>query len=272
MGVRSKLLAPLVFLGALFAVILHLFWLPQFRATETLELQNRELAMMEVVAAALIPPLLSGDLAQVHGTLDHLLERETNWNALRLKAADGSSLYPIAPLSNTPPDHTYEWLTFPIDFDGQRIGTLDLQIDINAMLEKLLSPIRFLEQLLLTLLLGIIVLAALLQDRWIRRPLRTLADATSHIANGNYKTKLPKASARDEVGKLITTIDSMRTNLENREISLSKQHALVSAISAAQSRFIRDADVMALFDKLLTDILSIIEQRIRFHRRGSLPG
>ncbi len=264
MGVRSKLLAPLVFLGALFAAILHLFWLPQFRATETLDLQNRELAMMEVVAAALTPPLLSGDLAQVHGTLDQLLERETNWNALRLKAADGSNLYPIAPLSNTPPDHTYEWLTFPIDFDGRRIGTLDLQIDINAMLEKLLSPIRFLEQLLLSLLLGIIVLAALLQDRWIRRPLRTLADATSHIANGNYKTKLPKASAHDEVGKLITTIDTMRTSLATREISLAKQHALVSAISAAQSNFIRDADVTALFDKLLTDILSLSNSEYGF--------
>ena len=264
MGLRSKLLAPLVFLGVIFAAILHLFWLPQYVASETLDLQNRELAMMEVVATALIPPLLSGDLAQIHRTLDQLQQRENNWNTLRLKAADGSSLYPIVPLSPTPPGHNNEWLTLPIDFDGQQIGTLDLGIDINAMLARQLAPIRFLELLLLALLLGIIVLAAALQDRWIRRPLKKLADATSHIANGNYKTKLPKASARDEVGKLITTIDSMRSGLANRETSLSKQHALVSAISAAQSRFIRDADVMALFDKLLTDILSISDSEYGF--------
>jgi PAS domain S-box-containing protein len=43
----------------------------------------------------------------------------------------------------------------------------------------------------------------------------------------------------------------------DREDALKHQHALLSAISTAQSRFIRDADVMALFDKLLLDILSI---------------
>jgi PAS domain S-box-containing protein len=45
--------------------------------------------------------------------------------------------------------------------------------------------------------------------------------------------------------------------LSEREDALKHQHALLSAISTAQSRFIRDADVMALFDKLLLDILSI---------------
>lgn len=264
MGVRCKLLAPLIFLGVLFAAILHLFWLPQFRATETLQLQHRELAMMEAVAAALISPLLSGDLAQIHSTLDQHLVRESNWKTLRLKSADDSILYPISQSLRRPRGNTDEWLTFPIDFDGQNIGTLDLRFDINAMLERQLKPILFLERLLLTLLLGIILLAAFLQDRWIRRPLKILADATSHIAHGNYKTNLPKASTHDEVGKLITTIDAMRTSLANREASLSEQHALVSTISAAQANFIRDTDAQALFDKLLTDILSLSNSEYGF--------
>lgn len=45
--------------------------------------------------------------------------------------------------------------------------------------------------------------------------------------------------------------------LSQREDTLKRQHALLSAISTAQSQFIRDADSKALFDKLLLDIISI---------------
>ena len=257
MGIRSKLLVPLIVLGVSFAAILHLYWLPQFRATESSALQDRELATMEVVAAALVSPLLSGDLAQIHATLDQLLERQGDWDVLRLKSADDHNLYPIAPASDARPGQAGQTLKYPVDFGDKRLGMLELEIDIDAMLASRIAPVRYLERLLLSLLFGVIVLAALLQDRWIRRPLKTLADATSHIAHGNFQTKLPSASSRDEVGKLINTIDSMRSSLAHREHKLAEQHLLVNAISTAQSRFIRDADVMALFDKLLLDILSI---------------
>ena len=52
--------------------------------------------------------------------------------------------------------------------------------------------------------------------------------------------------------------------LSEREDALTHQHGLLSAISTAQSRFIRDADVMALFDRLLLDILSISDSEYGF--------
>jgi len=57
--------------------------------------------------------------------------------------------------------------------------------------------------------------------------------------------------------KEIAARKSTGQQLSEREDALKDQHALLSTISTAQSRFIRDADVMALFDKLLLDILSI---------------
>ena len=257
MGVRGKLLTPLILLGALFAAILHLYWMPQFRITETLNIKDRESAMMEVVAAALLPSLLSNDLAQIHATLDQLLERQSNWNAIHLKTSGNRYLYPITPQSSLQEADEDYWISVPVDFDGNQVGTLALQVDINTMLGEKLEPILALERMVLFLLAGIIILIALLQDRWIRRPIRSLVDATSQVAHGNYAVKLPRASKRDEVGKLITTIDSMRMSLASREGRLSEQHALLSAITNAQSRFIRDADAMALFDNLLLDILEM---------------
>ncbi|MGB5258917.1 MAG: CHASE domain-containing protein [Gammaproteobacteria bacterium] len=52
--------------------------------------------------------------------------------------------------------------------------------------------------------------------------------------------------------------------LSEREASLNHQHELLGAISTAQSRFIRDTDVMALFDKLLVDILSLSDSEYGF--------
>ena len=168
MGIRSKLLAPLIVLGLSFAAILHLYWYPQFLATETLALQERELATMEVVATTLTPPLLSGDLAQIHHSLDQLLGRQIGWKTIHLKAADGRYLYPITPPPASRQVNTDEWLMYPVEFDGELIAMLEVSINIKALLSSQLEQIKALETLLLLLLIGIIVLAALLQDRWVR--------------------------------------------------------------------------------------------------------
>jgi PAS domain S-box-containing protein len=264
MGIRSKLLFPLISLGAAFAALLHLYWLPEFRTSETIKLQDRELATLEVVAAALTPPLLSGDLAQIHATLEQLKQRQSGWNAIQLKADDGRYLYPIAALPASQQDDNDEWLTYPVDFEGKQIASLELSIDIDAMLASQLVQIKALERLLLIVMFAITLLAALFQDRWIRRPLKTLVTATSRIADGDFNLTLPSVSTHDEVGKLITSFDTMRVNLAQREKKLSEQHALLNTIRTAQSRFIRDTDAKELFGKLLADIINLTDSEYGF--------
>jgi PAS domain S-box-containing protein len=264
MDIRGKLLFPLVFLGLSFAVLLHFYWLPQFRDSETVELQNRSLKSMELLAAALSPPLLSGDLAQIHATIDQLLERQSGWEVINLKTPDERYLYPLTPTSAGRQEDGGQWLRIPIDFNDKHLATLEVKIDIDTMLANPLEQIHALERLLLAMLLGIAALTALLQDRWIRRPLKTLVSATSHIAQGDFELALPTTSARDEVAKLVTSFEAMRANLQQREAKLAHQHTLLSAISAAQSRFIRDTDAKRMFDKLLTDILNLTDSEYGF--------
>ena len=264
MGIRSKLLLPLLLLSVSIAGIIHLYWLPQFRTSETIELQKRELATMEAVTAALIPSLLSGDLAQIHATLDQLLERHNGWETLYLKAADGNYLYPIFPSPVSRQNDTEKWLEFPADYDGKRLATLELKIDIDSLLANQLGQVQLLVRILFLTVFSIALLAALLQERWIRRPLRTLVAATSRITSGDYKLTLPKVSSSDEVSKLITAFDSMRVNLAKREATLSEQNALLDAVQAAQARFIRDTSGDSLFNKLLADMLVLTESEHGF--------
>jgi len=263
MGIRSKLLFPLVFLGVAVAMVLHLYWLPRFIASEETDLRKQELTQLQLLGTSLVPALLAGDLAQIHTTLDETLTLSSSWRAVHLKASDGRYLYPApapAPGNNTSDGY---WLNHTIEHQGAPLAELNLHINIQPSLSNRLQQLRNLESLLLAALLLIIVIAALLQEHWIRNPLKLLVTATSRIAHGDFIAPLPGTSG-DEMGALVSSIKAMRDNLSHRESTLSRQHELLEAIRLAQSRFIRDVDAKALFDQLLSDILRLTESEYGF--------
>jgi PAS domain S-box-containing protein len=263
MGIRSKLLLPLILLGASFASILHLYWLPKFLASEAEDLRNRELAHLEVLAAGLVPSLLSGDLAQIHATMEQLAQRQRGWKAIYLKTLDGRFLYPITPTPVSDQPAAVQRLQMPVSYEGNPIANLELRIDTNSVLAPQIEKIHSFEHIMLLLMLAVTALAALLQDRWIRRPLETLVTATSRIAQGDYAQVLPKGSD-DEVGKLVNAFSSMSTTLEQRGRALKCQHQLLSTITSVQSQFIRDSDTKTVFDGLLSHILSLTTSEYGF--------
>jgi len=263
MGIRSKLLFPLVFLGVAVSMVLHLYWLPRFIASEETDLRKQELTQLQLLGTSLVPALLSGDLAQIHATLDDTLTLSSSWQAVHLKAGDGHYLYPApapAPGNNTSDGN---WLNHTIEHQGVPLAELAIHINIQPSVTNRLQQLRNLESLLLVALLLIIVIAALLQEHWIRNPLKLLVTATSRIAHGDFIAPLPGTS-RDEMGALVSSIRAMRDNLSHRELTLSRQHELLEAIRLAQSRFIRDVDAKALFDQLLSDILRLTESEYGF--------
>ena len=257
MGIRGKLLFPLFSTGVSFALLLHLYWLPQFRASETVDIKNQERANLQVLAAGLISPLLTEDLAQIHATLDLLLEKKPGWTHLYLRSPNDLILYPVLTELDFKPKVTEQWIRYPVQFEGDVIATLELEIDIESLLAKSLEHILNLERLLVIVLLIIITGAALLQDRWIRKPLKSLVDATSRVADGDFRLALSDKVAADEVGRLVNAFGLMGKNLLQREEILNRQHTLLRAISSAQSRFIRDSNITDVFHKLLQDILSL---------------
>ena len=70
--------------------------------------------------------------------------------------------------------------------------------------------------------------------------------------------------SKQNLEREITARRHASAQLKEREHALRHQHELLSAISTAQSRFIRDTDVMSLFDKLLLDILSVTDSEYGF--------
>ena len=83
--------------------------------------------------------------------------------------------------------------------------------------------------LLLSTLLLAALFSTLLQDRWIRYPLRQLATFASDIAHGKYDSSM-KYQSHDEVGKLVDAFDTMRQQIKQRESDLIEVNARSKAV------------------------------------------
>ena len=228
MNLHFKLFIPVLLLLVAIASTMHFYWLPNYLALEIDDQQKTEHAYAGLLGIALIPDLINNDLAKIHTTLDHVLENREYWYAINLYAQDNQIIYPLAS-PKLPEDIELEILKHKIMFDGYTIAQLEVWIDINAASALRVEHIYHLEQLLLLTLLAAALLSTMLQDRWIRYPLKQLATFASNIAGGKYDATMEYHS-HDEVGELIEAFDSMRQQIKQRETALIESQARNTAM------------------------------------------
>ena len=228
MSLRLKLFLPAFLLLAAIAAIIHFYWLPNYLVLEIEDQQKSELVFTELLGTALMPDLLNNDFAKIHATLDRVLESRKYWYAIKLYDKDQQLIYPLVE-RELPKDVDLEGLEHEIIFNGVAIAHFLIWIDINASSAQRLSHIFHLEELLLIALLAAALIAALLQDRWVRFPLTKLAAFASDIARGKYDSSMEYRS-RDEVGKLVDAFNSMRQQIRHRESDLIESQARNTAV------------------------------------------
>ncbi len=228
MNLHLKLFIPVFLLLLAISVIMHFYWLPDYLALEIKDQQKTEHAYTDLLGTTLTPDLLNNDLAKIHATLDHVLENREYWYAIELYAQDRRRIYPLFE-QELPKNVDLEVLEHDIVFDGDNIAQFTIWIDINAARALRVEHIYHLEHLLLFTLLAAVLLSTLLQDRWIRFPLRQLANFASDIAGGKYDSTMEYHS-RDEVGKLVRSFNSMRQQIKQRENDLVESQARNKAV------------------------------------------
>lgn len=129
----------------------------------------------------------------------------------------------------------------------------------NALAETLDARQAETRNTLLGLVLvdGVILILGLLAIRvQIVHPLRQLAIASQHIAQGYYGERLVYSS-RDEIGQLATSIDEMAASIETRESellrsreSLLRANRALRLLSSVNQATIAATDEQALFDEM----------------------
>ena len=228
MSLRFKLLFPFVFLFASAAAFLYLFWLPDVAASKIQDRKAREYDYLELLAAALTPDLLVGDLAVIHATLNDVLQRRADWRSLVLRNGAGEILYPLEALADGV-NATGDRFDYPIFRKGDRIGTLEMRMDLQEAVRSDTRYVRLLGHILLTILFFLSLLCFLFLKIYVQMPLRQLAAAADGIARGDADVALPRPSG-DEVGRFSRAFDRMHGKLIRRQAALRESEQRLSAV------------------------------------------
>lgn len=222
MRLHHKLLLPLV---AVFAAVLgyvYLAWIPLLRADAEAAFRVNTVRHLDSVGEILVPLLLTSQIDVVHENMEALLEDNPDWRAVVVTDRDGRRLFPMrgTPLPEAGPGETYFRLDQPVAVGGMELGRLVVIIDRTAALGR--QNVRFLE--LGAAFAGfaflMLVMALLVMEGAVLRPLRQLARASRAMGQRNFDTPLPAAGS-DEVGELVTAFASMRAARKQAELDLA---------------------------------------------------
>ena len=239
----ASLVIEVVMLGVLLANSVRLIDQHLVRQTES-RVSAIELAYKTAVAL----PLAARDYASLRDILDgwqqagdisYLVVTDP---AGRLLASSGWDQGPVLPeptkdIKNAKILH----VVFPVDVLGQHYGSVHYGLSLD-FLEHARRDLLIQGGLiaLVSLVLGSFLLLAV--GYWLTRHLASLAEASSAIAAGNYKTDLPLAS-NDEVGQLTANFQKMTQAVESRVNQLAEHLALQKTIFEALGEGVYGLDV-----------------------------
>lgn len=237
MGIRSKLLWPIVLAFTVLMAVIHFYIVPQILTGEKKVGVEREHQILGAMGPGVARVLLRGDLAAMYAFLDHQIEaRQGVWVWLELRKLDGKRLYPLS--GHTRPNGKYlVRLDHPLLWGGTKIADISLVVDLEAEYLNALAQVRNIELLLLLVLMALLAACLLLQEVQIRRPLLRLEHAASRMAGGDFDARLPRFS-HDEIGRLTRAFDDMRRDLQTVYKGLVDAREEAEKASQAKSEFL----------------------------------
>lgn len=237
MGIRSKLLWPIVIAFAVLVAVIHFYFVPRWLDTARDAALRHEHEILSAMETGMVQDLLRGDLAAIYATLnDQIDNRSGVWAWLELRNASGKRLYPLHPQPRPTGeylvtlDHTLEW-------DEAKVAHISLVADLEVEYLAALAQMRGIEQVVLVVLFILLAVGLWLQARWVRRPLLRLQQAADQVAEGHFEVDLPPA-ARDEIGRLTQAFDLMRRNLQATQQVLIDARQEAEQASLAKSEFL----------------------------------
>jgi diguanylate cyclase (GGDEF)-like protein len=225
MGIRGKLILPILFAFIGFAAILHYYWAPlQVNHGRNIFMQQagKELTAME---SGLIRNLLTRDYSALFATLDAQSKlHKDNWSQLRLYNEDSKKIYPLYEKSLDKMDHSFHIpYRHELKLNGDTLGYIDLHLNWQHEYESTNQRILQLELFLILTAFLLSVLLLAWQHKSVISPINKLQEMAERMARGDFSISLPEAG-NDEVGHLTSTFDLMRREIMSYQQSLETAH------------------------------------------------
>lgn len=225
MNARAKLLLPFVVLLAVVLAIMHFVIFDVLKQRMMADKLHSEQQALAMIALAIAPDLLGGDMAKVYDTLNDVWAERLWWRSMTLERADGRLLFPLHRPVIT---DGLTSLTIAVNAGNRNLATLAIHSDIPATIADSLSIMIWMEILVTTLLLAGAALVVHLQGRWLLTPLTGLTRAAFALSQGSTTITLPRASG--EVGVVVTAFADMMSAVASREAELRHSESRLAAV------------------------------------------
>ncbi len=246
MGIRSKLLLPLITGIIAFNLFLHFYWVDSYLSDEYRHYKETHTKLIRLLEPEMIRAQISGDLAHMHIFLNQQMElQKEEWKQLIVYDHEDNRLYPLTESAPVLGKYIFE-LRHDLYFDGTSFGHMLLAVDWEHERQEEIQRIHQLEKLLIIAFFIITLISVFWQNRLILQPLLRLKNAAKKLSEGDFREELPVA-AKDEVGQLTRVFEKMRFNLKQTHVDL-KQALMDARSSEAQHR----AVINTMADALIT--------------------
>lgn len=182
MGIRSKLLLPLIAGIITFILFVHFYWVYNYLDDEFRHYKEMQARLINSLKPGLIQNLISGDLAYLHTVLNQQMElQKGDWKQLIVYDHEGNRLYPLTEPTPTAGKYIFE-LHDNLHLNDMTFGHLLLVIDWKNEREEEIQRIYQLEKLLIIVFLIITFVSVSWQNHLIRQPLLRLKDAAKKLS------------------------------------------------------------------------------------------
>ncbi len=243
LSIRTKAIVVIVLVNVLTLGAFSLLVIQREIATFEETLVNETRLIARVAGDYSVIDLVFRDKDSAHTTLSHLAN---------VPNIDGAVLFdhnaaPFASFTRSNEDKTplrfRDEGTFfdddvlhvylPINYDGEKIGTIYLRSGTTRLTENITQYLRN-----MLMLAGMVVVfaafLALTAQTFITRPIQFLAKTTKQISSNNdYSLRVPVTS-QDEIGILCEGFNDMLSQIEHREI---ERDIAEEAVKKSESRF-----------------------------------
>lgn len=211
MGLRIKIILPLLLSGLLLGLYLYGFWLPRLLADAENEYQSSLSRHLDSVAEGLLPLLMGKQLDAIYGNLDALLKKNENWASIELFDPQGRLLYPLAALTSSKGHKADDDRIFKQDirYLDTNLGNLVVKVCFSEKLDVIRREYVRLLYLFFIVMFFFFLTTGLILELLVRRPIKLLADASQRLAEGDFGMPLP-GHGNDEIGTLMKSFVTMR--------------------------------------------------------------
>lgn len=252
MGLRLKLLLPLLCCVVLMLAMTHLFFLPYMVAEEVADKRKIEQEHLNMLGVSVKADLISRDIAKAYLTLREAEGRE-GWLGLVLTDEKGKIIYPISPTDLTIVNQIHH----QISYNGMALATLGVGLDEDRIIKAVKAKYLTIEIVFLSLIGASVLVTALLMHHFAIRPLDMLVKTSDKIAKGQRNVVFPEAG-KDEIGKLVEAYKAMVVELQNREEALKKETEIKEGLLVQAQNSLHESEAMMMKNKAQWNMVSQI--------------